>query len=253
LRAAGLVLAASFLAAAAVADPAMPDFAPGGAVALARIVDGDTLALADGRMLRLVGIDAPDAARGGEADIAARARAALAHLVSGTKLTLGYAGNPVDRQGRVLAELFAGGIWVQRALVADGLARVHGQADDRQGLAALLAAEDRARAARRGLWRLGRFAVRDAKDAARDAGTWQIVEGTVVDVAHVAGVTHVNFGADWRTAFSLRIDRDALKLCRAAGLDPRALKGARVRVRGFIDGRRRPTIAITFPEEIERL
>jgi len=42
------------------------------------------------------------------------------------------------------------------------------------------AVEDAARTARRGIWRFGTFAVRAAGDAARDAGTWQIVEGKVV-------------------------------------------------------------------------
>ena len=153
----------------------------------------------------------------------------------------------------MLAELFAGGRWVQRELVRRGLARVHGAADNRRGLEALLAVEDAARTARRGIWRLGMFAVRAAGDAARDAGTWQIVEGKVEDVALVEDGAYVNFGPDWRTAFSLHIGRDALKLVRDGGLDPKSLKGARLRVRGFIDGARRPTIEVSFPEQIERL
>ena len=44
-----------------------------------------------------------------------------------------------------------------------------------------------------------------------------------------------------------------MKLCRDAGLDPMALKGKRILVRGFIDGKVHPTIAITFPEQIELL
>ena len=123
----------------------------------------------------------------------------------------------------------------------------------RVGLAALLAVEDQARQKRRGLWRRETFAVRDAGEAARDAGTWQIVEGTVVDVAHVEDGAFIHFGADWRTAFRAHLGRDAEKLCRAAGLDAKSLAGARVRVRGFIDGTRRPTIEVTFPEQIERL
>ena len=36
-----------------------------------------------------------------------------------------------------------------------------------------------------------------------------------------------------------------------AGLDPASLTGKMVLTRGYIDGTRRPTIAITFPEQIE--
>jgi hypothetical protein len=95
--------------------------------------------------------------------------------------------------------------------------------------------------------------VRDAADAARDAGTWQIVEGNADDMALVEGGAYVNFGPDWHTAFSLHIGRDALKLMRDSGLDVKRLKGARLRVRGFIDGTTRPTIEVSFPEQIEVL
>lgn len=239
--------------AGATARTALPEFQPGGTAALKAVIDGGTLALADGRTLRLVGIAAPDPARRAERGLAARATAALQKLVAQQPLELRFAGNGTDRNGRVLAELFAGGRWVQRELVRRGLARVRGAADNRAGLAALLAVEDQARAAGRGMWQLPEFAVRDAADAARDAGTWQIVEGKVEDVALVEGGAYVNFGPDWRTAFSLHIGRDALKLARDGGLDPQSLKGARLRVRGFIDGTRRPTIEVSFPEQIERL
>lgn len=229
---------------AAAARTSLPAFEPGGAVEAASVIDGTTLKLADGRELRLVGIDTPDATL---------AKAVLEKLVDGKRLELRFAGNRADRNGRVLAELFANGRWVERELVRRGLARVHGAADNRMGLAALLAVEDQARQKRHGLWRAKRFAVRDAGDAARDAGTWQIVEGTVVDVAHVEDGTFIHFGADWRELLSAHLGRDAEKLARAAGLDAKSLAGARVRVRGFIDGTRRPTIEVTFPEQIERL
>jgi endonuclease YncB( thermonuclease family) len=223
---------------------ASPDFQRGGTVVLGSIIDGDTLALTDGRTLRLASIDTPDAAP---------ARAALEKMLAGKTLTLRFAGNATDRNGHVVAELYANGRWVQRALVRRGFARVHGAADNRIGLPELLAVEDQARQAKHGLWRLRRYAVRDADDAARDAGTWQIVEGTVVDAAPVEGGLYLNFAADWKSGFSIHLGRDALKLAREAGLDPKALAGAKLRVRGFVDGTRRPTIEVSFPEQIERL
>ncbi len=229
------------LAAAAAAKSPAPDFTPGGAVTLARVIDGATIALADGRTVRLIGID----------DLAGPA--ALDKLLAGKALELRFAETRSDRDGRTLAALYANGRWVERTLVARGLARVHGTADNRVGLAALLAAEAAARAAERGLWRQKRYAVRAAAAAAKDGGTWQIVEGTVAHVAFGEGAAFVDLGAREAGALSLRIDRAALALCRAAGLDPRALDGAHLRVRGFIDGTRRPVLDITFPEQIELL
>ena len=230
---------------------APPPFLPGGPVALGAVIDSETLRLADGRTLRLVDIDTP-AARDSAA-LAARAEAAVQKLVATAPLELRYSGNGTDRHGRLLAQLFAGGTWVEGELLRRGLARVHGSADNRIGLDAMLALENEARQARRGLWRSRRFAVRAAADAARYAGSFQIVEGVVSGAAEVDGGVYLNFGPDWHTAFSAHLDRDAVKLCRAAGLDPRKLGGARLRVRGFIDGTRRPVIEIAFPEQIERL
>jgi micrococcal nuclease len=252
MRAAFIVFFA-LLAASAQALTALPDFTSGGAVEIAQVLDGDSVRLADGRELRLVSIDAPPAGRGREATLAARAKAALEQLVVGESLELRLAGTASDRRGRVVGELFAGGRWVQRELVQRGLARVRGEADNRLGLAELLAAEASARAARRGIWALAEYDLRRADETARYAGTFQLVEGTVVDAARVEGGIRLNFGPDWHTAFNLRISAAALKLWRAAGLDPMTLKGARLRVRGFIDGTNRPTIEVTYPEQIERL
>lgn len=248
-RFAAIVFALAVAVAPAAARTKIPDFIAGGPVELGAVIDGETLNLADGRVVRLVGIDVPAAAP----DLARRSKDALARLVAGKPLELRFAGSAQDRHGRVMAQLFAGGRWVQRELLSRGLARVHGAADERLGLAEMLAAEDAARRARRGLWRSPLFAVRPAADAGADSGSFQIVTGTVADAAPVAGGVYVNFGADWHNAFSLHIGGDALKLCRAAGLDPLALTGARLRVRGFIDGTRRPTIEVTYPEQIERL
>jgi endonuclease YncB( thermonuclease family) len=248
---AAVLLALLVAAAPPAAQPSLPPFRPGGPVAVAKIIDGETLVLADGRILRLGGIETPP--RRAAAALAARARAALARLVARTPLTVAYAGAATDRHGRMVAQLFAGGTWVQQALLREGLARVHGAADERVGLTALLAAEAGARAAGRGLWRDPAFAVRDAAAARHDSGSFQIVAGTVAAAARVGGVVYLNFGPDWHTAFTLRIDHVAAKLCRAAGLDLMKLKGARLRVRGFIDGSIRPVMAVSFPEQIELL
>jgi endonuclease YncB( thermonuclease family) len=229
----------------AAAQTAPPDFAPGGQVTLGAVIDGITLSLADGRVVRLASIDVPLAP--------AAARAGLERLVAGKGLELRYAGARTDRHDRIVAELFADGRWVEDELIRSGLARVRGTADNRTGLDALLADEDRARSDRLGLWRRPRFAVRDAAEAARDAGTWQIVTGTVAAAQRLEGGVALVFGADRSHAFRVNISRESLKLCRAAGLDPLALEGARLRVRGFIDGTNRPTMDVAFPEQIERL
>jgi endonuclease YncB( thermonuclease family) len=240
-----LLVTPSSIAAAAQAIPA---FTEGGTVEIARVLDGETLVLKDERVLRLVAIDVP--LRGA---LAAQAKEALAALIAGRSLTVKFAGTAVDRQGRVLAELYAGDKWVQGELLRRGLARVAGTADNRIGLAEMLKLERQARRYRRGLWAAPAYAIVPAAEAGRHAGSFALVTGTVARVVGNSGGVLLVFGSDQHSGLVLSLASDVVKLCRAAGLDPAALAGKTVLTRGYIDGTRRPTIAITFPEQIEVL
>ena len=240
--------AALLLALSAAPAASAADFTDGGAVQIRAVLDGMTIALADGRILRLVDIDAPQ-----DGDFAAPAKDALATLVADGRIELRFAGNPRDRQGRVLAEAYVGKTWIQAALLRRGLARVRSSADERAGVADLLAAERRARRYHRGLWADPGYAIRDASEAAGFAGTFQLVGGTIFAATQTSERILLRFGPERRCFLTLEIDRAALKLYRDAGLDPKDLEGKHVRVRGFIDGRLYPTIAITHPEQIEIL
>jgi endonuclease YncB( thermonuclease family) len=229
----------------ALAEPA---FTAGGPIEVARVIDGETLALTDGRSLRLVDIDVP--ARG---VLAAQAKAALGALIAGQALAIKFAGNPKDRQGRVLAELFAGDVWVQGALLRRGWARVAGAVDNRTGLGEMLALERQARRYRRGLWADADEAIVAAQDAAHRAGSFALVTGKVAGAVSNADGVVLYFGADAHHGFVLTVAADVAKLCRESGLDPATLPGKTVLTRGYVDGTRRPTIAITYPEQIEIL
>jgi endonuclease YncB( thermonuclease family) len=236
-----------FLALPALADPAFTaGAAADGNVAVVRIVDAATLVLNDERTLRLVDIDVPP--RGA---IAAQAKAALAALIDGQTLTLKFAGDPKDRQGRVLAELYAGERWVQGELLRRGLARVAGTAGERIGIPEMLALERQARRYRRGLWADPAAAIVSAAEAGSRAGSFALVTGTVAGMVGNANGIVLFFGADQHSGLALTFAPDIVKLCRDAGIDPAALPGKTLLTRGYIDGTRRPTIAITFPEQIE--
>ncbi len=242
------------------ADPDAPvrALAAGGSARIAVIIDGDTVALSDGREVRLVGIQAPKLPLGRRAfrkwPLADRAKAALAALVEGRTVLLYYGGQRVDRHNRQLAHLVLDdGRWVQRVLLSEGLARVYSFADNRALVPEMLAAERTARAARAGIWGHPFYAVRAPGDAAQDIGTFQLVEGRILDAARVRGTTYLNFGADWRSDFTIVVSGRARAVFDAAGVDLLALKGRSVRVRGWLDKRNGPMIAATHPEQIEVL
>jgi len=244
-RRALLALIVSLATASAHAAPAFTD---GGAVEVARIVDGATLVLKDEQVLRLVDIDVPS--RGA---LATKAKEALAALIDGQALSVKFAGNATDRQGRVLAELYAGEIWVQGELLRAGFARVAGTADDRIGLPEMLVLERQARRFHRGLWADPAYAIAPAAEAGRHAGSFALVTGTVSRVINNSSGILLVFGVDQHEGLVLTLAPDIVKLSRASGLDPATLAGKPVLTRGYIDGTRRPTIAIAFPEQIEVL
>lgn len=233
-------------------------FADGGSAVVAEVIDGDSLVLADGRTARLLGIQAPKLPKGRSFapwPLAREAQAALTELALGKPVSLRYGGAREDRYGRVLAQLVrADGLWLEDELLRRGLARVYTFDDNRVAATELYAAERQAREAKRGIWADPRYALRTPEEALRHVGGFELVEGRVVSVARVSGSLYLNFGEDWHTAFTVRIDGKALRLFRAEGIDPASLEGERVRVRGYLRrDRARAVIDVTHPEAIERI
>lgn len=222
------------------------------------VIDGDTLMLADGREVRLVGIQAPKLPLGREGfeawPLAEEAKAYLEQLTLGRHLDLGFGGRRGDRHGRVLAHLFdSEGQWIQGALLRAGLARVYSFADNRAAIAEMLALERAARQARRGIWAEPFYAIRSPEEAARWLGGFELVEGRVFAVGHGGGRTYLNFAEDWREDFTISLDRQAAGLFDERGIDLEAFEGKRLRVRGWLKSYNGPMIEVTHPEQIEVL
>jgi hypothetical protein len=95
--------------------------------------------------------------------------------------------------------------------------------------------------------------VRTPETAPRFVDSFQLVEGRVVAAKQARNQVFLNFGPDRKTDFTVRIDAAALKLWRAAGIDPLTLEGARLRVRGWLRSWNGPLIEVTHPEQVERL
>lgn len=242
------------------------------AVAIVRSVEsGETFTLdqpikgADG--VRLAGIRAPkpiDFGDGGmdasASALAAAARDALATLVEGqaVRLTIDKrtrrrgGGTTIDRHGRLLASVQVDDDrWVQGDLVRHGWARVDFAAGGPVDGAVLLALEEEARQARRGLWASMDHAVRTPKTVVRHLHSFQIVQGRVVDAARVRARIYLNFGHDYRTDFTVTIAADALERFEAANLNPLELEGQLIRVRGWVQPFNGPQIDVTDPRQIE--
>jgi micrococcal nuclease len=234
----------------------------GSARAVVSVIDGDTLILDDHSKLRLIGAmrPAPPTAGTSEADwpLAAATRDALERYTRGQSLLLEQDKRTSDRYGQLLAQAFIVSeqdqVWLQGRLVQEGLARAYSFPDNRGCAAELIALEATARRAHRGLWANAAYAVRPAettRELLRYVGSYQLVEGTVATAFASKGRVYLDFGADWKTDFTASVDTTARKEFESAGLDPAALKGQRIRVRGWIESLYGPQIRVTHPEQIE--
>ncbi len=232
------------------------------------IVDGDTVLidppLEDGNEIRLVGIQAPKLPLGRKNfkawPLSAEAKDLIADLTLGEQVALSFGGSERDRYGRWLAHLHITtgsnkGLWVQGEMLRQGLARVYSFADNRSQVDEMLALEHEARQAGRGIWALDYYAIRNADSVilSRKLGTFQLIEGRVVDAAKVKGTIYLNFGADWRNDFTVSLRHKTVRMFKKAGIDPLTLKGQSIRVRGWLSKRNGPMIKVSHPEQIEVL
>ena len=117
--------------------------------------DGDTIVLIDGRRVRYIGIDAPEMERHDRPaqPYAHAARKFNAHLVLSKNVRLEFDREKTDRYGRLLAYLFdETGSFVNRTLLAQGLAWVLYRYPNDRYHAMLLKTQQDAMAARKGIW-----------------------------------------------------------------------------------------------------
>lgn len=222
------------------------------------VIDGDTVVLESGRQVRLVGVQAPKLPLGRAGfekwPLADEAKLALERLVLNHTVTLAYGGQRVDRYNRLLAHLFTkDGTWVQEELLRDGLARVYSFPDNRALVDEMLLHEGVSRKQRNGIWRVPYYLVLDTQAAQTQIDRFALVEGRVREVAQVRGRTFLNFGADWKTDFTISIAPKHLKRFQNDGIAMDDYTGRRIRVRGWLKSYNGPVIDVTHPEQIEVL
>jgi hypothetical protein len=157
----------------------------------------------------------------------------------------------LDRYRRLRAQAFVGGHWLQAELLGLGLARVSLAPDRTECASELLAVEARARQSEKGLWASPVYAIRSPQDVQHDVGTFQIVEGTVLNATVKNGRAYLNFGSDWRTDFTATVDPDDMANFRRVGVDPKSYSGQTIRVRGWVQWHYGPEIEVPNPQSIE--
>ena len=227
-----------------------------------RVIDSETVVLDDNSEVRLIGALAPrspDMRPDAESwPPEERATAALRALVLGRSVELAFSGRRTDRYGRLMAHLFLDEdgerVWVQGRLLSSGNARAYGLIDSFTCLRELLAHERAARDARLGIWSDASYAPRAAwrpRALLRLRNTYQIVTGRIAHVAPTKARTYLNFGEDWRSDFTAGVEAKLLRAHPELVQRLKDMEGRRVEVRGWIEYRNGPYIAVEDPLQIE--
>ncbi|MBV9044487.1 MAG: thermonuclease family protein [Alphaproteobacteria bacterium] len=256
MRIHALAAAVVFFAVPAIATPVLPGCV--GPVEIdnalmLRVERNGVVALTDGRAVVLEGIRLPSGtADHGPQSFMNQALAALTLLTQRAPLTLTSTPPKEDRYDRVRGQLINGdNAWIQPELLKRGLARVMIAPDRTECASELFAAEAAARTAKAGIWSQAAYAIRTPDKVANDGGTFQIVEGKVLDTLMKNGRAYLNFGTDWKRDFTVVIEHDDLENFRRTGVDPLSYKGQTIRVRGIVQWLNGPEIEVANPQSIE--
>lgn len=228
--------------------------------AVVAVVDGATLVLEGGRIVRLAGILAPEPPLGrdsGDWPLATAARETLGTLVLGRSVTIAATPSGIDRYGRTLAfvGVLDGPASLSEAMVTIGLARAKPGGEAPSCLAALFSREREAREKRLGLWAEPYYAIRAARDPAlaEREDAYDLVEGRILSVGERGPTAYLDFGRDWRTDFTAVVSGPAGEALAARGVPVSSLEGRRVRLRGWIEQNNGPSLRITDPGQLELL
>jgi micrococcal nuclease len=152
---------------------------------VAYVLDGDTLILGDQRHVRLIGINAPELGKDGAPDqpLARAARVALERLVDNKTVELVLGHETHDHYGRLLAHVdMADGRSVQEIMLSSGLAvrvAIPPNLDRQQAYAA---AEQAARADKRGIWGMAYYEPVAAEQLHASDSGFRFVVGRIEDV-----------------------------------------------------------------------
>lgn len=229
---------------------------------VARVIDGRSFLLADGREVRLAAIETPLLVPGDEdearVEAARAAKTALEALVSHSEVGLIASGAGPDRYGRLIAYAFIqaapGEALVQHELVATGHALVSPAPVAATCRMYLRNAEREARIGRLGLWGDPYYAVKHAAnpaDVLAEQGRFALVHGKVTSVRESGGIVYVNFGQRRSEQFTVTIAKRNERIFAGSGLTPGALAGRDVEVRGWVEERGGPAMEVVRPEQIE--
>ena len=218
-----------------------------------KVFDGDTILLSDDRVVRYIGIDAPES--GGRKPVeyyGVNSKRLNEELTSGKVVRLEMDVERIDKYGRTLAYVYVDDIFVNMRLVELGAAVARPYPTNLKYHKELARKMELARDEKRGLWaNVDKWMV-TAKDAGRHMGLSKTVVGRILHSENKSFGVFLNFGDDFSKDFTVFISNKNLTYFADSGIYNPASKylGKVVEITGTIKEKNGPSIAVKHPGQI---
>ncbi len=228
-----------------------------GSAEVIEVVNPYTVMLSSGKVARLSGLYFTDYTQDEAGPFAQTAVKILKDMLIGQKVEIYQTPKAdwgrVNRMGHELVHLMVSdkGLWVQGALLSLGLAKVQTSARNPEMAAQMLEVEAAARSSKTGIWEEDKILTPEESEAA--IGSFQIIEGKIVNAAIKQNRFYLNFGGNWRDDFTVSIAPEYKRAFTKNGMNPLDWGGKNVRVRGWVTSYNGPLIEIDHIEAIELL
>lgn len=228
-------------------------------IRVVEIIDGDTIRLENGKLLRFIGIDTPEMRVKKETvwidhpqPFARQAKAFTRTLLGGECVRIEFDVERVDKYGRLLGYVFLDDRCINTLLLEEGIAVLYTRPPNVKYTEEFLAAQTCARDKKKGLW--GAYAVVSAEEADECIGQIRTVKGKVQSTYQSKKCVFLNFGSNWRQDFTLVIFNNSLPYFRRKGIEPVTFyRNKWVEATGRIREYNGPEIIVNVPEEIRVL
>ena len=228
-------------------------------IKVVEVIDGDTVKLANGQLLRYIGIDTPEV-RIKKGNIfeynpqpfSLEATQFNRELVENKFVRIEFDIEKYDRYGRILGYCFLEDSFVNAALLEEGYAVVYTRPPNVKYTDLFVRRQREARLNKKGMW--GVYETIGSGEAQEYINQIRSVRGRVVDTYKSANAVFLNFGPDYKTDFTVVIFNDCVKFFRKESIEPEIFyKGKMIEVSGRIRAYNGPEIIVCTPSQIHIL
>ncbi len=221
------------------------------------VIDGDTIKLSNGKLLRYIGMDTPEIRikKGGKfvyspQPFSLESKDFNSKLVQGKHVKVEFDVEKKDIYGRLLGYCFVDGVLVNSELIKKGYAVLYSRPPNIKYADEFVKNQKQARAGKKGLW--ADYEVISHLKAREYINQIKGVRGKVLNTYRSKKCTFLNFGKTWKTDFTVVIFNNVLDSFYEKDINPvNYYRGKIVEVTGRVREYNGPEIIVNSPYEIE--